>query len=177
MSKGWRADLVCSVVHSDHVLSMPTILSLLCVGIQFKSAAVLYTNEHRNMGSANTDVAQVESLLKEKEKEAGSAASTDSPVSLPDLGGGTQNFPGYETYTQPMGYENAYLRNSVFVPDLAENIHFSSPLQNQFFTPEPGYDRSNWALSGLGVQEPLPPQDVMDELSVTCSFYLSRERV
>lgn len=85
-------------------------------------------------------------------------------MSLPGLGDSIQIFPGYETYTQPMGYEDACLRNSVFIPDLAENMHFSSPSQNQFFTSEPGNDGSNWALSELGFQEPLPPQDVMDEL-------------
>ena len=71
-----------------------------------------------------------------------------------------------------MGYEDAYLRNSVFIPDLAENVYFSSPSQNQFFASEFRTDGSNWALSELGVQEPLPPQNIMDELSVTYYFHV-----
>ncbi|KAH7354648.1 fungal-specific transcription factor domain-containing protein [Rhexocercosporidium sp. MPI-PUGE-AT-0058] len=114
-------------------------------------------------------LAQVEGLLKEKEGM--------SFGSIPGAGTNTSALPNFdplqESYSQPLEYGDTYLRNSLFLPDLTENVHFD---MDQVFKSENlesvtgkgkgnGNDGSSWALSELGVQEPLPPQDIVDELT------------
>ncbi|KAL2070962.1 hypothetical protein VTL71DRAFT_13988 [Oculimacula yallundae] len=113
-------------------------------------------------------LAQVECLL--REKDAATPDSAKEPISSIE----TNYEPFLESNSQPLGFENAYLRNSLFLPDLTANVTFDGPFlnQNQAFTTEDyeagtgnGNDASSWALSGLGVEEPLPDQETVDELT------------
>ncbi|KAH7398074.1 fungal-specific transcription factor domain-containing protein, partial [Cadophora sp. MPI-SDFR-AT-0126] len=120
-------------------------------------------------------LAQVEGLLKEKEAEveaiAGASSSTTGVNSPPNLGSTASGLPRSGAYTQPQGSEDAYLRNNIFLPDLTASLNFVDPSQNDMFISDPNFGAGNeasgsqWALAELGVQEPLPPQETMDELT------------
>jgi hypothetical protein len=56
------------------------------------------------------------------------------------------------------------------VPDIAQmhahSLHFSQTAQDVAHAPPPNdpYDGFSWAMVELGVHEPLPPLEVIDEL-------------
>lgn len=76
--------------------------------------------------------------------------------------------PSYEPssidFPQPSEYEVPYLRNADFLPDLASTVQFE--VIPQMFPSESSGSPNDfpWALTEVGVQEPLPPQDAVEEL-------------
>ncbi len=79
--------------------------------------------------------------------------------------------PSYESsgsdFPQASDFEMPYLRNVDFLPDFAPTVQFDSNPQLFPSSGSPGSaDDFMWGLTEVGVQEPLPPQDTVEELWV-----------
>jgi hypothetical protein len=111
--------------------------------------------------------AQVEALLKKQDKAESSTVT--NPGDLADnLNIGTQSqYPGFDIpYTT-----NDPLTNTLnLFPDITQSqahAHlFAQILEDNIYSPPPNdpFDGMSWALIELGVDEPLPLQETIDDL-------------
>lgn len=115
------------------------------------------SRHHRVLAPANNFIEQVETLLKTQDTTDSSkdTSRTDSTTAYVAT-----------TLQQPVPNQNDYLNTSSRLTGTSQESRTPGfePTQNVIPDTNNGESDFPWEMIGLGLEEPLPPQDVMDEL-------------